>query len=652
MTEKERIRELEDEIKKHREAYYNDQPLISDEAYDALEDELRELDPDNPLLKKVGAEPPEDGWTKIPHRYFLSSLGKARGPEELREWGKRITSTLRSQPEAFAWSEKLDGISLALNYNGGELESAVTRGDGEEGENILANAVLFQGVQTETRTEFSGTVRGEVVLPIEAWKRHLSSYSNPRNAASGIARVESRDDASELCPHLKFFAYDILADNPPYVDEEEKYILLQDWGFKVPNHGFDLTIDEIVELYDRYQTRLRDQLHYDIDGLVVRVPQRQQYRQAGQHNNRPLGAVALKFPNEGKATTLQDVKWEVGNTGRITPVAHFNPVEIVGAEVRQASLYNAGYIDELDLWIGDEVYVERANEVIPRVEEKLAETGDTEVNPPENCPECGAETEWDGEYLICPNQENCPAQAYGDLKRWIESLGILEWGEFVLSKILEEGLVSDPADLYELEVEDLADLENENDARLGEKRARKLLEELENNTHPTVNEFLGGLNIPSLRKKTAGKIADYLEQSLPDDVTGPELIREALQLSESELIGISGIGEKTATQILDGLNSRSTVIGRLLSAGVEPELPGGPLDDLTFCITGSLSKTRSEVESDIEKAGGTMTGVRKDLDYLITNNPDSTSNKAQKAREYNIPFLSEEELYDMIEGGG
>ena len=651
MDKTERIQELENEIQKHRKAYYNDQPLISDEAYDALEDELRELAPDHPLLEKVGAEPPEDGWTKISHRFFLSSLGKARNPSELQEWKKRVFSSLSNPPDAFSWSEKLDGISLALNYNAGELEAAVTRGDGTEGENILPNAVLFNGVQRQLRTEFSGTIRGEVVLPIDAWERHLPEYSNPRNAASGIARVESREDASNLCPHLKFFAYDILATNPPYQTEEEKFLTLEDWGFKVPNYGVDLTLDELIQLHERYQTELRNQLHYEIDGLVIRVPERSQYRSAGQYSNRPLGAVALKFPNEGKATTLRDVQWEVGNTGRITPVAHFDPVEIVGAEIQQASLYNASYIEELNLYLGDEIYVERANEVIPRVEEKLAETGSEKVNPPEACPACGGTTTWDGEYLLCSNKDGCPAQSFGDLKRWIESLGVLEWGDFVLTAVLEEDLVDNPADLYELDASHLADLQNENDARLGEKRARKILEELEKNKEPTVSEFLGGLNIPSLRKKTASKIVSYLEATLPDGTSGVDVVREALNMSASDLTSISGIGDKTAENILRGFRENASVVGRLISAGVSPQLPGGELEGLTFCITGSLSRTRAEVESDIEKAGGTMTGVRQDLDYLITNNPDSTSNKAKKARKYDVPFISEEELNEMLGGG-
>lgn len=629
-NDSQRIRELEQEIKHHRNLYYNDDAEISDAAYDALEDELRDLDPENSILGGVGALPDANGWDKRTHSYLMGSLNKARDYGEFSKWAEGQPS------ESFAWSEKMDGISLALDYRSGKLESAVTRGDGHIGEDILANAVLFRNVPRKIARDRDFVVRGEVVLPIDDWRNHLSDYSNPRNACAGIARTESRDEASQKCPYLSFYAYELLSDEPMWSDEQEKYLILDDMGFHTPNHGVGLKGDEIDELRRRYVDELRSDLLYEIDGLVVRLSDREAFERSGVTSGRPNAAVAYKFPNKGAVSTLTDVSWEMGNTGRITPVAEFDHVRIVGAEVWRASLYNPDYVDELELCVGDRILVERANDVIPRVVEVVESRGGDRVEAPTECPECAGPTERDGSYLVCAS-EDCGSRILGALRRWIESTGVLGWGDSILENLVEAGLVLSPSDFYQLSVQDLAPLENSGGAKLGRKRAQQLLERMEEAKKLQPQQFLGGLNVSMLRESTAATLIDQVGD-----------VEAVMKMTAEELASLNGIGEAKAEAIAEGLQDRRDLINELRAVGVSVVAPTDEVDGLRFCLTGRMSKKRSEIESMIMEKGGRVGGVTSDLDYLVTNNPDSNSGKAKKARKLDVEFIDENALYEML----
>jgi DNA ligase (NAD+) len=640
----EKISELEARLKECREAYYNGDPIVTDDVYDALEDELRTLAPQHPLLKKVGASP--DGktkWQKVPHLMPMSSLNKVNDTDELFNWSESVNETL-VRPGTLSWSEKLDGISISLNYEEGKLKSALTRGDGLVGEDILANVVMMRGVKRTLPQPFTGSIRGEIVLTHDKWERHFPDYANPRNAASGIAKRESRDKAQGCC-HLTVMAYDVASREKTLESEREKFLFLkEEMGLKVPNHGFDVDAFDMQTLYEQYEGDLRDELNYDIDGIVIRFQSQQDFQRAGERNGRPFGAVALKFANQGAVTTLDDVVWQVGNTGRITPVAIFEPVQLAGAEVTRANLHNEHFLTSLGVYPGDTILVERANDVIPQVVKVVEKYKEIALKGPNSCPVCDAPVEREGKYMTCSDSLGCPAQTAGRIKRWIESLGILDWGDFVVEALVEEGLVNTISDLYDLEPESIAELTNANDAVVGMKTATKLLKELRAKSKDTTfDAVIGGLSIPHCRKSTARKMMK----------AGYDSVSALGQASKEELEAVDGLGNVKAASIHEGLQEIMEVLQTLiLHRHVEIQEAEGPLVDKTFCITGSLSKPRKNIERYIEDAGGTMKGVSKSLSYLVINDPDSTSSKARKARKYGIPMLSEDDLYDMIEGKG
>jgi DNA ligase (NAD+) len=638
-----RIQELAEKIRHHQDLYHNGEAEISNEEYDALEDELRELAPEHPVLNRIGASPEESGWKKMEHSIPMGSLNKVNDPNELAEWQTDACSKAGVRPqlrdeELFYWSEKLDGISIALYYEDGKLQHAVTRGDGEVGEDIMANAVMMKGVLRELPEDYTGGIRGEVILPFDLYHEHLSDYSNPRNAASGIARLEDRGKASN-CRHLTVKAFECFFQNGPKLETEfEKFHFLQNLGFKTPNHGGPFTIDQIADLYQRYEDDLRGELNYDIDGLVVRFNKLEDYESAGHKSGKPHGAIALKFASETAVTTLRNVRWQVGNTGRVTPVGEFDPVDLFGAQVEKASLYNCAEIERLNLNVGDEVLVERANDVIPKILEVTEKRNKGTVDVPEECPECAGELEFDGEHLVCDSIE-CEAQTTGKLKAWISALGILDWGSFVLRKVVEEGLVETIPDLYELEKEELAQLRDKGDKKLGMKTASKLVDKLhdDKNTTMMLDDFFGGLRIPLCRQKTFQMLME----------AGYDSVEDVMDLSKAELKRVKGIGSKKAEAVHEGLSARENVIEELLN-WVDIEDSSGGLEGLNICITGSHSKTRSEMKNDIKEAGGQYKGMSKKVDYLVASDPNSGSSKLKKAEKYDIPVISEDELYSKM----
>ena len=644
------IEELAKKIRRHRRLYYRGEAEIEDEVYDALEDELRRLDPEHQLVTDVGFKPSgKTKWEKKKHIIPMGSLNKAQDLEQLSDWFKSTTGAASIgdasvKSDLLHWSEKMDGISIALHYQDGKLVSAITRGDGEIGEDILANVVMMQGVPREIDIGFNkakpitGVFRGEIVLTHDYFEQHFQDYSNPRNAASGIARREDRRKAQN-CQYLTVYVYEAFVDGHSFDNETEKYTFIDQCNFKVPNHGGPMTLQEIDGLYKAYEGGHRDELFYDIDGLVVRLFDSAHYDRAGSRSNRPHGSVALKFAAETAITTLREVRWQVGDSGRITPVAEFDPVELVGAEVARASLYNETYVRELGVDVGDQILVKRANDVIPRVEKVVSKHYETTIGGgPKECPECQAPTEKDGEHLICTGAA-CPAQVAGDIKAWVDTLDLMDWGEFIVDELVEQGLVQSIPDLYELDPQDIASLRNSGDAKVGMKVASKLTDKLEDKTEVFLDQFIGGLNFHLCRSRTTRKMMEGGFKTLED-------LRTA---SVSDLEKVEGIGGKKAQSMVNGLQEKADIIERLLDH-VKIVEQGGPLDGLSFCITGRLSKSRKLIQKEIKDLGGvSKSGVSKSLDYLVCNNKESSSSKAKKARRYDIPLISEEELQKMME---
>ena len=632
-----RIAELAKLLRKYKDAYYNGTPLVSDAAYDALEDELRELDPSNPVIASVGAPAQKvTAWEKARHAIPMGSLNKAVDEEEFRQWADRCNELGKKQKlkeitnDLFV-TEKLDGLSLAVTYDKGKLVDAITRGDGQVGERILSNACRMKGVPGKLKGNHSITVRGEIILKLSDMKKAFPGAANPRNQASGTSK---RLDGVG-CEHLTVMFYDI--DGIDADTEEKKTEILQELGLLVPNFKA-CDLDGALKWHAEYHKTKRGKLDYEIDGLVVRANDTHVQHMLGELNNRPRAAIAFKFASQAKVTTLIDIVWETGSSGRVSPVAVVKPVVLAGATVQRASLHNASMIAELDIGIGDEILVSRRNDVIPYVEEVVQKKGKT-AKPPSKCPTCSSALEKSGEYLSCRNRK-CQALVEGRIENWIDATGVLEWGDKLINQLVEAKLVSEPADLYKLKPEQIAKLE-----RRGLVIAKKVLENLMTRLPLQLPVFLAALGIENFGLQTAKAIV----------AAGYDTLDKVQKASAADLAAIPGVGPSKGKAAYDGIKERKAEIARLVAAGVDPvtKAKAGPLLGKTFCFTGALSRPRKEFEQMVEEAGGTLlAGVTKELQFLVMADPSSGSSKSQKARQYGTQCIDEAGFLAMIKTGG
>jgi len=640
--------DLAKRIEDARTAYYHGTPVMTDASYDALEDELRKLDPNHPLLSKTGAPvPASSGWQKVKHGIPMRSLNKAQTQGEMDAWTRNLPANA-----ALLVTEKMDGISIALRYRSGKLTQALTRGDGKVGEDITRNVRIMQGVPgaapSQKAGSFTGWVRGEIVVRKSDFAKHFPGDSNPRNTASGTAKRQSDFGP---CRHLTVFAYQILPDNLVIASKLQELQVLRDHGFTVPNFEAvtHVRAGSVAALYQKYIDSTRAGLDYDIDGLVVEVDDAALREQMGERNHRPAGAIAFKFPHESKETCLRDIVWQVGNSGRVTPVAVFDEVELAGAKVKRASLHNttyyyeiAGQIGQQVLTAGDTILVSRRNDVIPYVEAGIVsydkdDTDDNILEIPTECPECGSRLRYEGEYLVCRNLD-CPAQVSGAVKRWVKKLGVLDWGDAVIDALCESGRVKDPADLYTLEDDELSDLELSG-RRVGSS-AKRMLDNLHDKTELDLHVLVGSLGIPLISRSMAKTIVDG----------GYDTLDAMYKANAAELATIPGMGETKAEAFVGGLEERIGLACKLLTNGVKIKPPStGAFKGWNVCMTGFRDP---EMQDAIEAQGGTVkSGVSKKLDILVAKDPSSTSGKAKKARSYGVQIIGIEDMWTMLEGG-
>ena len=630
-----RIAELAKLLKKYKDAYYNDQPLVSDAAYDALEDELRELDPAHSLLASVGAPAAVTSWAKANHAIPMGSLNKAVNEDEFRQWLKRCeelgaTNKLGSIAKNLFVTEKLDGLSLAVTYEKGKLSDAITRGDGQVGERILSNACRMKGVPQKLKSAVSITVRGEIILKLSDLKKAFPGAANPRNQASGTSK---RFDGKG-CEHLTVMFYDLDGEDHP--TEVKKFARLTALGLEVPNSKVT-DLAGAIAIHAEYHATKRGKLDYEIDGLVVRANDVHAQHMLGELGNRPRAAIAFKFASQAKVTKLVDVLWETGSSGRVTPVAIVEPVDLAGAVVRRASLHTASNVAALGIGIGDEVLVSRRNDVIPYVEEVVTKHAKKPIKPPAKCATCSAALEKTGEYLSCRNID-CQALIEGRIQNWIDAVGVLEWGDKLITQLVDAKLVEEPADLYKLQAKQIANLE-----RRGMIIAQKVLENLKAQLPLSLPKFLAALGIENFGLQTAKAIV----------AAGFDSIEKVQAAKFDELSVLPGVGPSKAKAVADGIKARKAEIARLLAVGVVPvnKANAGPLAGKTFCFTGALGRPRKELEKLVEDRGGALlSGVTKDLNYLVMADPGSGSSKAQKAKQYGTECIDEAQFLAMVEG--
>jgi DNA ligase (NAD+) len=630
MSDEDRIIELQGLIKRAREDYYNKTPTVSDDVFDAWVDELNDLDAFNSILAEVGS-PPVSEWLKVKHDSPMGSLNKVNTPEEMADWLQTYAPDGK-----VVISEKLDGISLKVKYINGKLIQAVTRGDGKIGEDITVNAKRMKGVPDQIPGKVSCSVRGEIILRKSDLNTHFKDvYANTRNAASGLAK---RYDGHG-CEHLTVLFYKLTLHGkvPPTYSlaapftEEQQYQFIESLGLSTPWWTASSTPQDI---WVEYQKTKRDLIDYDIDGLVIGVNDLNKQFALGEKDLRPIGAIAFKFAALTRESTLRAFTLQTGGTGVITPVANFDTVNLLGANVSNASVYNWRYIQTLGLDIGAKILVARANDVIPRVVAVVTGTG-TIYPPPTKCPSCGAAVVQKGEFHVCPNKDGCPAQIVGRVSQWLANLGVLEWGDVLIEKLVTTGLVKSVPDLYRLTVEQISGLD-----RMGDTSATKALELLHEKKLLTLDIMLGSLCIPGIAISTIKTVM----------MAGYDALDRLRSATASDLGKINGIGSVKAETIFQWIRTQSGVVEELASVGVLLQEPiRGKLSGKSFCFTGEMVNKRGDLEDMVTSQGGEVkSGVTKKLSYLVMS--DTSTSKAATARKYGTKCLSEDEFLELARG--
>jgi DNA ligase (NAD+) len=667
-----RAKELRRELAEHNRRYYVlDDPIVDDDEYDALLDELRAIEANHPELRtpdsptqRVGA-PPLDRFERVEHAEAMLSLANARDEEELRAWETRIRNHLKrldiSAAEFSYTSEpKIDGLAISLTYEDGLLVRGATRGDGRIGEDVTQNLRTIGAIPLGIEDAPALVeVRGEVYLPIADFKalneRRAEAgepaFANPRNSAAGSIR--QLDPALAAARPLSIWTYGIGAVRGlDLATHSEEIEWLRERGFKVnPDTGHHPDIDSVVERCRWWEER-RDQLDYEIDGVVVKVDERALWRELGVVGREPRWAIAWKFAPTTATTKLLKVIWNVGRTGHLVPFAMLEPVHVGGVTVTTATLHNEEDLARKDVRPGDEVVVMRAGDVIPQVvapliqrQEKGRRRG-SKPKPPAKCPACGTATvkPEDSVFTICPNRSGCPGQSFQHVKHFVSkgAMDIDGLGEKQAMRFLQEGMIGDIAEIYDLTEEKVAPLEG-----FGEVSARNLIAAVDASRSRPFNRVLYALGLPGVGYVTAEALADHFGSVDALHTADPEQIEE-----------VEGVGPIMAVQIAESLADERTweLVGKLREKGLrleqdpsERRATGGPLEGKTLVLTGTLPElTREEAGALIKAAGGkVINSVSKKTDYVVAGeNPGS---KLAKAEKYETEVLDEAGLLGLLE---
>jgi DNA ligase (NAD+) len=658
------IQELRSLILKAKHAYYySGEPIMSDAEYDALEDQLRQMVPEDPVLALVGSPIPADTiLTKARHSIPMGSQSKVNSEAEFMAWAQK------SEGSAIHASLKGDGASAAAYYQQGRLVQAISRGDGTIGEDITANAMRFKGVPAWVGSEgqgFTGAVRFEVILTVDEWTAIDPSRSkNPRNAGNGIMGRKNGHQSDRLTAYAFDIDETVRGESYRFATEAEKAQRLIQLGFNLIPQRLCSTTEEAVA-YFRETAEQREAVPFWIDGVVLKMNDLGLQERMGVTSGRPKGQVAWKFDSSGAETVLTGVVISGGHTGAIVPTGQLRPVEIGGTTVSSVSLVNFDEIARLNLAVGDSVWVIKANDIIPKVVRVTHRPEHRQpILAPQSCPFCGGEVGRrintggdEGVILDCRNAA-CPKKSSGKINRWISSLDILGIGDVVLESMLEQLQIEDAADLYTLKdrFNELANLVThaERDLRLGEKRANNILEAIEAKRVLTLSEFLGSLGLEHLGKRRVEIMIRAAQGEL--DTLDDWRIGKLRDPHVAELAGAPNI----AAPIQDGIDAMAAVIDKLLANGVEVLTPQEDLHGSaeseeaqrpTVCISGKLpsGKKKADYQEPLRAAGYELVDeVSKDLRYLVLADAASTSSKAVKARKLGVRVISEEELVGLL----
>jgi DNA ligase (NAD+) len=646
-----RIEKLVKEIKCHSDLYFNGLSEISDEEFDKMVVELKELDPNNPVLKTVGAPVfGERKWKKTKHPIPMGSLDKV-AVENISIWMENCryyNSSVPGTPQVteFIVMDKYDGLSIALYYKNGKLVKAVTRGNGEEGSDILENVSKMKNVKMEIPLSGNLTVKAEIILTKkdfqEVNKISEKKFSNPRNAASGI----SGSYDGNLCEYLSLKYYDISSTTEMYCANMSQKLDWLEEVFPTGEYGKDYQIIynslQFEEIYKIYINSVREKLSYIVDGLVLGVNSMELRDKMGIVDSRPKAATAVKFPSPSAKTILKDVLWNLSRTGRINPKAELVPVEIDGSTVTFATLHNIPFIKNLGLGYGDVVIVKKAGDIIPAVVEVAVHMGKP-IEIPSTCPVCGEKLTEEEIFLLCKNL-NCPAKNFEGLKHYCATLEMDYVGDALIEKIFDYELAFIPADLYRITREQLLQLEG-----VGDSHASNFLNKLRIKSEMSSARFFTSLGLDGL----ATKNSEILEEIVNSKYNGSinDFLEDMVSAEGENIIG--KYTEPTAKKIFENLKKKISEIQELLefvTIKKSERASGGKLNGMSFCITGKLENMkRDDYIKIINTNGGEYkSSVGKGLTYLVTNDTESGSSKNQKAKELGVQIISEEELRGML----
>lgn len=637
IEESSRINELVSLIKRYQTSYYNGEGEISDAEFDALWDELKNLDPENEILKKIGTD--SGNFAKLRHVMPMGSQEKAANPEQFLGWASKHVY------DEYFVEFKLDGASLELQYEHGKLVHAVTRGDGTIGDDITVNAKKMNGVAAAlfdlagNLIDYSGGIRGEVIMTHDVHKEKFSDKANCRNAANGLMK---RKDG-EGCEYLKLIVYDAFSPsgNQPFNDEESKVNWLKSCGFNTVPLKICKSPQEVIE-YRSHVMDIRNQLEYDIDGLVIKE---RQINFQDASRARPDRQIAFKFSLEEAVTILRSVDWSV-NGGTYTPVAVFDEVELNGTKVQRASLANPDTMKVLGVKIGCKVVVVKRGEIIPKIENVIHEDAlcESPVVFPDKCECCGSKLIDNGSRLYCPNKK-CSKRILHQLLKWVQVADIRDLGETLVTQLFEKGKVQSISDLYKLSAEDLTPFFLNEESLAAEKKslgAEKVAASIQNHRKMSLAVFVAGFDIEGIGETTVEKLV----------AAGFNTLNALLNMTVEQASAVYGFAEILAKTAVDGLNENALEM-RFLAENIVEIVQGsaGKLVGKSFCFTGELhSMKRNDAEALVKANGGTCkSSVTKDLSYLVTNDVSSGSSKNQKAVKFGIPVINEEQFFKMLE---
>jgi len=663
MTVKEQIEALRQEIEQHNYYYYVlSQPIISDYEYDMKMKQLQELeekypeyfDPLSPT-QRVGSDI-TTSFEQAYHTYPMLSLGNTYTEGEVKDFYERVRKAL-NEPFELVCELKYDGVSISITYEHGEIQRAVTRGDGEKGDVVTANIKTIRSIPLRLKGDYPDKfeIRGEVLMPwavFEALNKEREEqeeplFANPRNAAAGTIKLQN--SAIVASRKLDAYFYYVLGEQLPFDTHFENLQAARGWGFKISeNIKLCRTLDEVWE-FIHFWDKERKNLPVPIDGIVLKVNSLEQQRKLGTTAKSPRWAIAYKYQAEKALTKLLSVTFQVGRTGTVTPVANLEPVQLSGTTVKRASLHNADIIESLDLHIGDMVYVEKGGEIIPKitgVEKSARPQNGEKVVFIKNCPECNAPLiRYPGEAAhYCPNENGCPPQIKGKIEHFVsrKAMNIEGLGEETINLLYENGLLHNVADIYDLKISDLVSLE-----RLGLKSASNLISSIEKSKEVPFERVLFALGIRFVGETVAKKLA-YAFKSI-----------EALQQADYEdLIQVEEIGDKIAQSVRQYFSDPKNleIINRLKAAGVQMSLnddkskrKGNELEGKSVVISGTFKyHSREEYKDLIEAHGGKNVGSVSSKTSFILAGENMGPEKLKKAQNLGIELIDENKFLSMI----